>query len=699
MVAPLRILILEDSLSDTELMLYELYSSGLELVWRCVETEPDYLTQLEAGCDVIIADYSMPQFDAMRALQLLQERGLDTPFIVVTGSISEEVAVECMKQGAADYLLKDRLVRLGQAVIQAMQQKQLRDEKRQAVAALKESEARFRRLADNAQDIVYRYRVSPTVGFEYISPAVTAILSYTPVEHYADPYLWFKFVHEDDRQVLRQWMRAEKLTQTTILHWVCKNGTIVWTEHRNVPVYNETGRLIAIEGIARDISDRKRAEGQLFYSALHDPLTGLPNRVLFMDRLGLALEHGKRNQNYLFAVLFLDLDRFKVINDSLGHSVGDQLLIATAERLKSCLRPMDTAARFGGDEFTILLDDIRAVSDAVRVAERIQAELGLPFNLGQQEVLITVSIGITLVNAKRYNRPEELLRDADIAMYQAKTQGKARYEVFDTGMHTHAVALLQLETDLRQAIERQEFRLCYQPIVLLETSQVVGFEALLRWQHPERGLVFPAEFIPVAEETSLIIPIGEWVLREACTQLHKWQTGVPIPHLSISVNLAGKQLTQPDLSAQIHQILQETGLDALSLRLEITESAIMDTTHSVTTTLSQVRDLGIQLSIDDFGTGYSSLSRLHSFPTGALKIDRSFISQIGTEPNHSNMMIVQTIVTLAHNLGLEVIAEGVETSTQLAQLRALNCKYGQGYFFSRPLDSQAAEMLIATQPG
>lgn len=450
------------------------------------------------------------------------------------------------------------------------------------------------------------------------------------------------------------------------------------------------------EQLQRDIAERRRAEEQLLHNALHDGLTGLPNQALFMDRLGLALERAKRRKDYLFAVLFLDLDRFKVINDSLGHIVGNQLLIAISRRLETFLRSVDTVARLGGDEFTILLEDIEDTSTAIHIAERIQKELALPFNVNELEVFTSVSIGIAL-SSQSYAQPEHLLRDADIAMYRAKALGKARYEVFDTDMHNRAVLLLQLETDLRRAITREEFLIHYQPIVSLVTGSIVGFEALVRWNHPKRGLISPIEFIPVAEEAGMIVMIGQWVLREACSQMHKWHTQFPTtPPLTISVNLSGKQIMQLELLQQINFVLQETGLDASSLKLELTESVLIDNTESATAMLSQLRALNIELHMDDFGTGYSSLSYLHRFPISTLKIDRSFISNIGI--GGENLEIVRAIVALAHSLNMNVTAEGVETLEQLALLRGMQCNRGQGYFFSRPLDSLAVEELLISKP-
>jgi diguanylate cyclase (GGDEF)-like protein len=467
--------------------------------------------------------------------------------------------------------------------------------------------------------------------------------------------------------------------------------------HLEQLVEDRSTELIKVnKQLQQDIAERRRAQEQLLHNVFHDGLTGLPNQALFMERLRLALERAKRRQDYLFAVLFLDLDRFKVVNDSLGHMVGNQLLIAIARRLEAVLRSVDTVARFGGDEFTILLEDIEDISTAIHLAERIQEALALPFNLNENEVFTNASIGIVL-SSRNYDQPEHLLRDADIAMYRAKTLGKARYKVFNTTMHNRAVVLLQLETDLRRAIKREEFRIYYQPIVSLVTGRIIGFEALVRWHHPERGLISPMEFIPVAEETGMIVFIGQWVLHEACRQMHTWQAQFPTtPPLIINVNLSGKQLTQPDLIKQIDQVLHNTRLDARSLKLEITESVIIDNTESAIAMLSQLRTLNIELQMDDFGTGYSSLSYLHRLPINTLKIDRSFISNIGIRGE--NLEIVRAIVKLAHSLNMDVTAEGIETVEKLSQLRALRCDRGQGYFFSRPLESKAVEVLLATEP-
>ncbi|MCA1616723.1 MAG: EAL domain-containing protein, partial [Acidobacteria bacterium] len=468
------------------------------------------------------------------------------------------------------------------------------------------------------------------------------------------------------------------------------DGSEVDVEVAAVPFTYE-GRA-AVQVVARDVTRRKQVEEKLIHDAFHDGLTGLPNRALFMDHLKLAVGRAARpKKNYLFAVLFLDLDRFKNVNDSLGHTVGDQLLVATAHRIRGCLRQLDTVARFGGDEFAVLLDGVEDSNDAVRVAERLQRELNTPVSVGGHEVFTSASIGIAL-SSTGYERPEDVLRDADTAMYRAKAAGKARHEIFDKGMHARAVALLRLENDLRRAVERGEFVVHYQPIVSLLDGAIRGFEALVRWQHPERGIITPTEFIPVAEETGLIIPLGRWVLREACDRMRSWQDTFPQARgLTLSVNISGTQFMQPDLVEQVRRMLEETGFDPRLLQLEITESSVIENTETVTQMLVQLRALGVRLSMDDFGTGYSSLSYLHRFPIHTLKIDRSFISSCGRGDENE---IVRTIILLARNMGMDVVAEGIETEQQLASLKDLRCEFGQGFLFSHPLDSDTAARLL-----
>ncbi|MGL5065855.1 MAG: sensor domain-containing protein [Microcoleus sp.] len=607
-------------------------------------------------------------------------------------------------------------------------------DRKQSEEAIKQAEAKYRSIFENAIEGIFqttadgRYlSANPALAriYGYASPAETiAQITNIAEQLYVDPNRRTEFVGaiEENGSVSEfesQVYRAD--------------GTKIWISENGRAVRDAAGNLLFYEGTVEDITARKIAEEKLVHDALHDTLTGLPNRALFMDRLKHAIGLSKRLPDVFFAVLFIDLDRFKVVNDSLGHLVGDRLLIAIAQRLETCLRAGDTVARLGGDEFAILLENIKTAEDATHIAERVQSALAEPFFLNKYRVFTSASIGIVcsglpLENSESedwtiapgddpagensllsvpslpelplrtlYDRPEELLRDADAAMYHAKAMGKARHEVFDLSMHTRAVALLQMENDLRRALERQEFQLYYQPIVSLTSGKICGFEALLRWQHPQRGLVTPIEFLSVAEETRSIVPISWWMMRSACSQMREWHQKFPAnPPLNVSVNISNQQFKQPNLIEQIREILQETQLNPRSLKLEITESIIMENADLAATVLGDLSKLEIQLYIDDFGTGYSSLSRLHTFPTDALKIDRDFVSRMAEDAG--NEAVVQTILILASHLGMNVIAEGIETSEQLNLLRTFQCEYGQGYFFSPPVNSQTASVLIANKP-
>ena len=565
MATPLQVLILEDCALDAELMLDHLREAGFDPQSRVVDTEPAYLAQLDPSLDLVLSDFSLPQFDARRALQLLKERGFEIPFIIVSGHIGEDVAVQCMREGASDYLLKDRLARLGPAVAQVLERKRLLHEKREA-------------------------------------------------------------------------------------------------------------------------------EARLLHEAFYDALTGLPNRALLLERLDYLVLRRKREPAYAFSVFFLKLDGFEVVNDGLGQPAGDRLLIEFAQRLVSHVRASDTVARLGGSEFVVLLDNLKTVHNTANVAKRIQHALAQPFMLDGRDVFLTASIGSTS-STTGYDQAEEVLRDARAALYRAQGLGKACFVMFDTAMQTHAMARLELESALHRAVERQEFRLFYQPIVLLETGRIAGFEALLRWEHPERGLVEPDEFISLAEDLGLIIPIGHWALREGCRQLRAWQLEfVDLRPLTVSVNLSGRQFAHSELLTVVDHVLTETGLEASSLKLEITESVMMGNPELSSALLLDLKVRHIDTCMDDFGTGYSSLSFLQQYAVDILKIDRSFMG-LGKE----SVEILRTIVTLAHNLGKQVIAEGVETPGHVALLRSLHCEYGQGYFFSTPLDGKAAGLLLAAR--
>ena len=559
--------------------------------------------------------------------------------------------------------------------------------------ALKESEERYAHAAHGANDGLWDWNLQ--TNEIYFSLRWKSMIGYNDDEIGNNPNDWFNLIHPDDVENLRNAITTHLKEASVhmekeyrIKH---KDGTYFYMLCRGIAVRDGEGKAVRMAGSQTDITARKKMEEQLIYDAFHDGLTGLPNRALFMDRLMGSFVRKKRRRDYQFAVLFIDLDRFKNINDSFGHFFGNQLLAEVAKRLNNNLRLGDTFARFGGDEFAILLDDIENPGYAKLVAERIHRELLLPFDIHERQVFISASIGIAI--SEEYNRAEDIVRDADVAMYKAKFNGRGCHMIFDEAMRQDVLSYVQLETDLRHAVNNRDFIIYYQPIISLETDRIFGFEALLRWHHKERGFIPATEFIPLAEETGLIVPIGSWVLQEACQQIRLWQEQFPSnPPLTISINVSNKQVSQPDFIKQVAHVLDKTSLNPRSLKLEITESFLMEDTK-IATVLSQLKEMHVQIHIDDFGTGYSSLSYIQQFPVSALKIDRSFINKMGLEGEDSE--IVRAIVNLAHNLKMDVIAEGVEKGEHLPILKALNCKYVQGYFFSQPLNGKEAEDFLS----
>ena len=553
-----------------------------------------------------------------------------------------------------------------------------------------------RKAAEEERDRLYNVSndLLATIGFDgnllHINPAWANILGYGTKDLLGSSIL--DVTHLDDKESSR--VETEKLKNGESVSFesrlICKDGSYRWILWSSTPV---VGDQIAYT-VGRNITERKHAEEVLQYNALNDMLTNLPNRTQFMNHLQDAIENDEDSSDCGFAVLFLDLDRFKIINDGLGHLIGDKLLVAIAERIKSIMRPGDIVARLGGDEFTLLIHNVKDVNDATIVAERIQEALSKPFRLDNYEVFSSASIGIILSD-ETHRKPEDFLRDADSAMYRAKETGKARYEIFDQEMFVRNRNLLQVETDLRRAIERDEFLVYYQPIVCIESGEIKEMEALIRWNHPEYGLLFPDGFINVAEETGLIIDIGEWVLRESCRQTKEWQNAFShLSNFSISVNLSAKQLMHPSLRGQIADVMKKTDFDLNCLKLEVTESTIMENADTALSVLNELNSLGVSFSTDDFGTGYSSLSYLHQFPFKRIKIDRSFIGKMDTD--RKSEAIVRTILLLGENLDIEVVAEGIETEKQLEKLRILGCKLGQGYLFSKPLSATYAKKLLET---
>jgi diguanylate cyclase (GGDEF)-like protein/PAS domain S-box-containing protein len=556
---------------------------------------------------------------------------------------------------------------------------------------------RYALAAEGANDGLWDWDLA--TGHVRYSPRWMQMLGANDGEIGDSPEEWLGRVHEDDIDGLR--LAIDALIEGTSgeLHHEQRvrlsDGSYRWMLTRAVARRGPDGRALRIAGSQTDISDRHWAREQLAYDAFHDGLTGLPNRALFLDRLGQALLMGRRRNEDCCAVLALDIDRFKLINDSLGHGAGDEFLTVLARRLEGSLKEGDTLARLAGDEFAILAERVGDVNRAMMIAERVQSVLALPIVLDDQEIFASCCIGIAIA-PMRGRSAEDLMRDANLALYRAKSRGTGRIEVFDQALHAAAVSRLKLETDLRRAIDRDELEVFYQPVVELETRRIVGLEALVRWLKAERGPVSPAEFIPLAEETGLILPVGNKVMAEACAQLADWcQRGLVGPELAVNVNISAKQIAQGDLVGDIRAILRRTGLSGNQLKVELTESVIMDNPELAAAILVQVRGMGVGLGVDDFGTGYSSLSYLHRFPITTLKIDRSFIARL--DSHAPELALITTIIKLGQSLGLEIVAEGIETEEQRRQLLILGCRRGQGYLFAPPMPAAKIEAMLASQ--
>jgi diguanylate cyclase (GGDEF)-like protein/PAS domain S-box-containing protein len=562
-------------------------------------------------------------------------------------------------------------------------------ERKEAEEKLRQAEQRYRTLVEQIPAVTYIDPVDDPDTSLYTSPHIEQMLGYTPQEWQTEK-LWPKRLHPDDRERI---LAADKRFEagggepfSEEYRLLAKDDSVVWVREEAVLVKDEAGEPLYWKGVFYDLTERKALEERLHYQALHDYLTDLANRKLFMDRLRQALRRTMRWHNRV-AVLFMDLDGFKVVNDSLGHDVGDLLLTDVAQRLRRCLRPEDTLARFGGDEFVMLIDAVDDPAQAVRVAERITEELRRPFIMEGRDLYVIASIGISLGDDRTHD-PDDLLREADTAMYRVKDEG-GDFRVFNPAMYERAFSRLEVENDLRRAIEQEEFVIHYQPMVDLQTGELWGMEALVRWDHPERGLLEPSEFVPVAEQSGLVIPVGEQILREACFRAKEWQEENPrIPPLMMSVNLSASQLSHLDLADTVERVLGETGLEGNRLTLDVTETVYAKVLAANTAILDRLRGLGVRFSIDDFGTGYSSLSYLKRLPADAIKIDQSFVKGLGEDVEDT--AIVRMIIELAHTLGLEVIAEGVETEEQVALLKEMGCDFAQGYHFSKPLPPEAA---------
>ncbi|MEX2542978.1 MAG: EAL domain-containing protein [Trueperaceae bacterium] len=679
----LRALLVEDSVDDADLIELELRRNGFELDTKRVEDRESTERALDdCAWDLVLTDHAMPNFSARGVMEVLASCDADIPCIVVSGAIGEEAAVALLKSGAVDYVNKNRLNLLGPAVNRALREAEERRARRAAEEALRESEARFRLIAENARDLIAMTNMAGR--YVYVSPSHQTVLGYSEEDLLTSGPL--ELIHPEDRERFRHWRAMEHFEMRMrdaagAWRWVEGSTTLV--------MWQGEPHLVSI---SRDISSQKEMTERLKQLAFFDPLSGLPNRTLLRDRLRQSLAHARRVGRSV-GVMFVDFDNFKVLNDSLGHEFGDQVLQAASHFILESVRDEDTVARLGGDEFVVVLPAIDAPEDAAKVAEKILTRVSEPFELHGQGVTLSASVGIAMSDGDRHDL-DDLLKHADLAMYLAKESGKGHYRFFTPAMDLEAVERLNLERDLRGALDRNEFVLHYQPQLDLTHLKITGLEALVRWQHPKRGLILPDLFIPLAEETGLIRKLGELVLTEACRQTVAWQrAGVPIGR--IAVNLSAKQLEAPVFMETVERVLRESGLEPGCLELEITESATVGTRDETIQLLHSLKGLGVFLAIDDFGKGFSSLSYLKRLPMDTLKVDRNFVRDLVDHgAGNEDAAILRAVVDLGKNLHLRVVGEGIESEDQLRFLTGSGFDEGQGFLFSRPLPAGEAARLF-----
>ncbi len=689
---PVTVLLVEDDEEDyiiTRDMLENQDRARFRLNW-CSQYEGALARIREQRHDVYLIDYRLGESTGLELVREAFASRPRAPVIMLTGESNYEIDIEATALGVTDYLIKRELHPAGleRSIRYAISH-------HRALNDLAQSEERYALAVRAASDGIWDWDL--TTDRIYFSPRWHTLVGRSERPGEEDPAAWFDLVHPDDVLRLRAAIDAHLAGRTTHLlseHRIRHaEGNWRWVRTRGLAIRDPHGTPTRMAGSLSDITERHAAERQLQHDALHDALTGLPNRALFMDRVEQVLQRSARDPSVGCAVLFLDIDRFKLVNDSLSHAVGDHLLIALAGRLAGVLRPGDTVARIGGDEFAVLLDNVLSDEGAMIVAERVQRSLGLAFNVDGHELFVTASTGISLSSPRM--SAADLLRNAGIAMYDAKHRGNARYAVFDESMHRRVVDRLARESELRQAVEQELLEVHYQPIVELATGRIRGLEALARWPLGW-PVVAPVEFIPIAEETGLIGALGLHVLQGALETLAAWRrVGLISDEVRISVNVSGRQLEDPTLPASVRAAVASAGLAPEALRLELTESTLMQEPERIQAILSEICDTGVGVHLDDFGTGYSSLGALHQFPVAALKIDRSFVAAIGGEDEGSDV-IVRSTVALAHSLGLHVIAEGIENLGQLRRLQALGCEYGQGYLFSAPLSAEETQTLLGS---
>lgn len=670
----LKILLVDDDEDDyiiTQDLLSEIRLMKFDLSWE--KTHENVLKLLSNNhFDMCLFDYRLGAKTGLDLLQEVVKIGYKGPVIILTGQDDHEIDKETMKAGASDYLVKGQISAslLERSIRHALERKRTEE-------ALVASKDYAENLINSSIDMIIATNTDCLIT--EFNPAAQMVFGYNKYDVLYKP-IHLLFAHPNEWQHIIKKIEEEKIFSGEVTKK--KKSGETFPSYLSASILKDLkGEEVGIIGISRDITMQKRLEAQLLYNAFHDSLTGLPNRKLFMNHLEKVLEAARKNKDYLFAVLFLDIDRFKVINDSLGHAIGDKLLISIAERLKECLRHNDIVARFGGDEFVILLNDIKESSCAKVIAEKILKNLKDPFCLNGHSVFTGTSIGIVL-SEDYYDRPEDILRDADTVMYRAKMNGRSNYAMFDKEMHAHAVRALQMEADLQRAIVNNEFKMYYQPIVSLADGNIIGVESLIRWEHPQNGLVSPAEFIPLAEETGMIEPIGRWVIKEALSQNKVWHDA-GYANTSLSVNVSARQFRSHDLPQIIQRILEETGMNSRVFDLEITESTVMEDMDRSIKTLEELSGMGIQIMLDDFGTGFSAINNLRFLPVSGIKIDLSLTRDVATSPGAAT--IAKAIINMAHGLNKKVVAEGVETEAQLEFLRSHNCDMAQGYLFGKPM--------------
>jgi diguanylate cyclase (GGDEF)-like protein/PAS domain S-box-containing protein len=691
---------IHEAVAEQQLMTLVLFGASLILSFLFILNISKPLTQLsEYAGRVAVNDFSnVPDIKSNDEIGQLAAamRSMASQIFEHVKNLEDRVRQKTLELQEARDALKQKVEARTGELMRANTQLKIEIAERKVIGeALRKTERKYRAIFENAVEGIYQ--TSPSGRFLSANPALARILGFKGSEELMSSIYDIAtqvYMEPTRRKDVQQLLEKSEEVKNFVSKVRKRDGRIIWISENVRKITNPDGTALCYEGSVEDITLRKKAEDQLKRQAFHDPLTGLPNRALFLDHLRLAMERSRRRK-YMFAVLYMDLDRFKVVNDSLGHETGDELLRGVARVLEKCGRSVDTIARFGGDEFAILLEEISAPKDAITIARRILEGVREPFTIGVNEVFTSASLGIVL-KTDGYDRPEALLRDADTAMYRAKELGKSRFKVFNQKMHDQALKLMELETDLRRAVDLREFEVVYQPIVCLETREVCGFEALVRWRHPEHGIIGPDDFISLAEDTGLIYAIDNLVLVDACAQVKRWQTvcgTAMVDRLTLNINISGKHFGQNMLLGQVTRALDDSGLPPGSLNIEITESALMDNPAVAEDMLKQLKELGTNICIDDFGTGYSSLSYLQRFPIDVVKVDRSFVSAVDDDPD--SQAIVRTVFSLGESMGLKIVAEGVETPAQLAFLESEGCRYVQGFLFYRPLSVSAVDALLA----